>query len=119
MTIDKKLLGLVDFINDGMLIECSWLPKSIEDFNNYLKNMRILNFEGGVIIYSGSKNLTYIDTIYVKKAYRHLGIATKILMEFSANKRVALICSDQKLNFYKRLGYIEPTKYNILIKDNR
>jgi len=104
---------LSDFYEDG-LKDCSWING---DIFTYCEDMKVSIIDDVLLIYNGNANFKYIDTIYTMKRSRGKGLATKVLSNIKG--RVALICSDKLLDFYKAEGFTNDLPYNIVIKDNR
>lgn len=107
---------MIEFYQDG-LKDCSWIPNTYELFEEYILTKDFVVDNEALVIFSGDKDFTYIDTIYVMKAHRGKGLATNILKSFHG--RIALICNKDLTDFYKKLGFTNELPYDIVVKDNR
>ncbi len=107
---------LAHFHDDG-LKDCSWIPDVFADFLIYCDTKQLDIDKDSLVITNGDDDFRYLDTIYVKKASRGKGIATRKINELSG--RVVLICNKNLVEFYKKFGFTNETPYEIIVKDNR
>lgn len=78
------------------------------------------NLVGGITAKLEGYKILYIETLFVKEDYRHLGIGTKLVLmmeERAVFEGVKMIRLDtfswQALGFYQKLGYEIATSYEI------